>query len=93
MAPPLCKLGIRFDCTKGILRAFLPGFELGLKAKEDLFFCSSPDFGRKMGRNLSEELFFLFFSSSTDFGWKKGRNLSEDLFFYFLALQLILGGK
>ena len=59
--PALCKLGIKFDCTKGMLRAFLPGFglELGLKAMEDLFFFrSSPDFGRKMGRNLSEDLFF-----------------------------------
>ena len=57
---PFCKLGIRFDCTKGMLRAFLPGFglEVGLKASEDLFFRSSPDFGEKMGRNLSEDLFF-----------------------------------
>ena len=32
----------------------------------------SPDFGRKMGRKLSEDLFLLF----TDFGRKMGRNLS-----------------
>ena len=48
----------------------------------------SPDIGRKMGRNLSENLFF--FCSSPDFGQKMGRNLSEDFFF---ALHLILGEK
>ena len=36
------------------------------------FFCSSPDFGRKMGRNLSEDLFFS--CSLPDFRRKKGRN-------------------
>ena len=34
----------------------------------------SPDFGQKLGRNLSEDLFF--FCSSPDFGRKMGRNLS-----------------
>ena len=34
----------------------------------------STDFGRKMGRNLSEDLFF--FCSSPDFGRKMGQNLS-----------------
>ena len=33
----------------------------------------SPDFGQKMGRNLSEGLFFC---SSPDFGRKMGRDLS-----------------
>ena len=47
----------------------------------------SLDFGRIMGRNLSEGLFFC---SSPDFGKKMGRNLSEDLFF---ALHLIFGEK
>ena len=37
-----------------------------------------PDFGRKMERNLSEDLFLC---SSPDFGQKLRRNLSEDLFF------------
>ena len=58
--PPLCKLGIRFDYTKDMLRAFLPGFGLviGLKAGEDLFFffCSSPNFGRKIWLNLNETI-------------------------------------
>ena len=40
----------------------------------------SPDIGRKIGRNLSEDFFF-FFCSSSDFGRKMGRNVSEDLFF------------
>ena len=37
--PTLCKLFIRFDYTTGMFLAFLPGFgfELGLKASEDLF--------------------------------------------------------
>ena len=42
----------------------------------------SPDFGRKMGQYLSEELFFC---SPPDFGRKMGRNLSEDLFFFLFA--------
>ena len=32
--------------------------KMGRNLSEDLFFCSSPDFGRKIGRNLSEDLFF-----------------------------------
>ena len=46
-----------------------------------LFFRSSPNFGEKMGPNLSEDLFFC---SSPNFGEKMGPNLSEDLFFFFL---------
>ena len=42
----------------------------------------SPDCGRKMGRNLSEDFFLFYFCSSPDFGRKTGRNLSEDLFFF-----------
>ena len=34
----------------------------------------SPDIGRKMGRNLGEDLFFFY--SSPDFGRKMGRNLN-----------------
>ena len=71
--PPLCKLSIRFDHTKGIFGAFLLGFmlEIRLNLSEDLFlfFCSSPDFRRKLGPNLSEDLFFC---SSLDFGRKIG---------------------
>ena len=62
--PPFCKLGIRFDHTKGMLCAFLLDFghEIAGNLSEDLFFCSSPDFGRKIGPILSEDLFlFLFF--------------------------------
>ena len=38
--PPLCKLGIRFDFTKGMLRAFLPGYgqKMGRNLSEDFFF-------------------------------------------------------
>ena len=58
--PPLCKLGIRFDHTKGLFRAFLlgSGLKVGLNLGGDLFFCSSPNFGRKIELNLSEDLFF-----------------------------------
>ena len=42
--------------------------------KTFFFFCSSPKFGRKMGRNLSEDLFFL--CSSPTFGRKMRLNLS-----------------
>ena len=38
------------------------GQKMGRNLSEDLFFCSSPDFGRKMGRNLGEDLFFLLFA-------------------------------
>ena len=75
--PPLCKLGIRFDHTKGIFGAFLLGFmlEIGLHLSEDLFFfCSSPDFGRKIGPNLSEDLFFvlhLILGEKSDQIWVK----------------------
>ena len=53
--PPLCKLGIRFDNTKGMFCALLLGFglKIGGNLSEDLFFCSSPNFGRKIGQNLS----------------------------------------
>ena len=53
--PPLYKLGMRFDHTKGMCCAFLPGFgrKIGLNFSEDLFFCSSPNFGPKIGLNLS----------------------------------------
>ena len=57
----------------------------GVKTSFFFFFCSSPKFGRKMGRNLSEDLFFC---SSPKFGRKMGRNLSEDLFFCALHLNL-----
>ena len=42
--------------------------------KTFFFFCSSPKFGQKMGRNLSEDLFFL--CSSPKFGRKMRLNLS-----------------
>ena len=77
MAAPLCKVGIRFDHTKGMLFVILFGFgrKIGLNLSEDLFlfFCSSPNFGRKIGLNLSEGLFFC---SSPNFGRKIGLNLS-----------------
>ena len=55
--PPLCKFGIRFDHKKGMFCAFLLGIglKIGANVSEDLlfFFRSSPDFGRKIGLNLS----------------------------------------
>ena len=52
--PPLCKLGIRFDHTKGMYCAFLLGFgrKIGLNLSEDFFFWSSTDFRRRIGLNL-----------------------------------------
>ena len=59
--------------------------------KQNFFFClalnlslflgkkSSPNFGQKIGPNLSEDLFL--FCSPPNFGQKIGPNLSEDLFF------------
>ena len=41
---------------------------MGLNLSEDLFFCSTPDFGHKIGLNLSED----FFCSSPNFGQKIG---------------------
>ena len=50
--PPLCKLGIRLWARNHLI--------LGEKWNEiwvkTFFFCSSPDFGRKMGRNLSKTI-------------------------------------
>ena len=68
--PPLCKLGIRLWAQNHLI--------LGEKWDEicvtTFLFCSSPDFGRKIGRNLSEDLFFFY--SSPDFGRVMERNLS-----------------
>ena len=72
MAPPLCKLGRIFDHTK---ECFIR------------FFGPEPNFGQKIGLNLSEDFFFC---STPNFGQKSGLNLSDDFFF---ALDLILGGK
>ena len=77
MAPPLCKLGIRFDHTKGMFCTFLLGLHqrLGLKSEEIwvktllFFFCSAPNFGQKIGLNLSEDPFFC---SSPNFERKIG---------------------
>ena len=75
--PPVCKLGVRFDNTKGMCCAFLLGFgrKIGLNLSEDLFFCSSPNFGPEIALNLSEDLFFIF-CSSPNFGPNIGLNLS-----------------
>ena len=43
---------------------------------EDLFFCSSPNFGQKIGPNLSEDLFFC---SSPTFGQEIGLISDSDL--------------
>ena len=45
-----------------------------------IYLCSSPNFGRKIRLNLSEDFFFCF---SSNFGRKIGLNLSEDLFLLF----------
>ena len=57
---PLWKLGIRFDCTKGMLRAFLSGFGLkvGLKASEELFFLLFTWFWAKNGTKFEWRPFF-----------------------------------
>ena len=75
-APPHCKLGIRYDYTKAMLRAFLPGVWLWNRTKSEwrpFFFCSSPNFGQKKGWNLNEGPFFC---SSPNFGRKNWLNLS-----------------
>ena len=64
-----------------VASSFGPNFfsslhKIGPSLIEDLFFfCSSPNFGQKMGPNLSEDLFFC---SSPNFGQKMEPNLSED---------------
>ena len=79
--PSLCKFGIRFDHTKGMFYAFLLdiGPKIAENLSEDLFFCSSPKFGRKIGLNLSENLFF--FALLVILSKKIELNLSKDLFF------------
>ena len=49
MALPLCKLGIRFDHTKGMFYAFLLDFghEIGGKLIDDLFFALHLILGKK----------------------------------------------
>ena len=49
----------------------------GLYLSEDLFFCSSPTVGQKIGLNLSEDLFFC---SSPNFGQKIGLNFGWSKF-------------
>ena len=90
----LCKLGIRLWARNHLILGE-NGTKFEWRPLFCFFCCSSPDFGRKMGRNLREDLFFcFFFYSSPDFGRKMGRNLREDLFFcFFFALHLILGEK
>ena len=58
---PLCKLGKRFDHTKAMFYAFVLGFgrKFGSNLSEDIFFCSSPDFGRN---NLIQTFALLTFS-------------------------------
>ena len=68
--PPPLQVGHKVDPTKSIFCAFLQGFmlEIRLNLSEDLkfewrpffFICSSPDFGREIGPNLSEDFFLLF---------------------------------
>ena len=52
---PLCKLGVSFDYTKGMFGPFVLGLH-------PFFFCSAPNFGRKIGLILGENLFFLLFT-------------------------------
>ena len=64
MPPLLCKLGMRFDHTKGMFCAVLFGYglKIGGNLSENLFFfCSSPNFVRKTGQILSEDFFFVLF--------------------------------
>ena len=47
--PPLCKLGISFDLTKGMFYGFLLGIglKIGLNLSEDLFFALHLILGKK----------------------------------------------
>ena len=56
----------------------------GTKFEWRPFSCSSPDFGRKMGRNLSEDLFFLLFT----WFWAKDRTKFEGDNFKFWSMFL-----
>ena len=62
--------------------------KLGPNLLKTFFFCSSANFGQKLGPNLSEDLFF--FALHLILGKKLEPNLSEDLFF---ARRLILGAR
>ena len=61
--PPLCKLGIRFDHSKGIFCAFLLGFmlEIGLNLSEDLFFFALHLILGEKSNQIWVKTFFIYF--------------------------------
>ena len=60
MASPFCKLGISFERANGKRRPLFLActYKNQTKFEKRLFFWSSPNFGQKIGLNLSEDLFF-----------------------------------
>ena len=77
--PPPLQVGHKVGSHKGYFCAFLLGIglKIGGNLSEDLFvFCSSPNFGRKIGLNLSEDHFFC---SLPNFGRKIGLDLSRTI--------------
>ena len=69
MDPPFGSPGLQNYIEKGAKLRHAPPSQAGHQA----WGSKSPDFGQKLGRNLSEDFFFC---SSPDFGRKMGRNLS-----------------
>ena len=71
MAHPFGSPGLQNCIEKGakLRHAPPPPLQVGHQALGS----KSPDIGRKMGRNMNEDLFFC---SSPDFGRKMGQNLS-----------------
>ena len=79
--PPLCKLGGILDYTKGMFGPFVSGLHPS-------FLCSSPNFGRKIGLILGEDLFYFFWVKTFFFafhlilfGRKIGLILNKTMFF------------
>ena len=59
--------------------------KIGMKFEwRPLFFCSSPNFGQKMGRNLSEDFLFLLFT----WFWAKNGTKFECDYFKFWSMFL-----
>ena len=98
MAPPL-QVGHKVWSYKGHVLCVSSRIWAKNRTKFEwrLFFCSSPDFGLKIGLNVSEDLFFLlftwfwakfewepFFFPSPDFGRKIGLNLEQFLIQIFV---------
>ena len=73
-SPPHCEfMATRLDHTKSMFYTFVLGLhqilgkKIGLILSEDLFFCSSPNFGQKIGLNLSGTISYSDLCSSQIF--------------------------